>query len=307
MAVSTTALKARQKKIAVILWIFPFIIGAAMGSFAGAQVWRLRARQLEFDNSKGNCSDKKELNKLKPLLGKNIRQDRSLCLSCKHPLAWYDMIPVVSWLSLRGKCRYCRKFIGWSEILLELGVGLLFSLSVVFWPGDLALGLEWLKLCLWLVALVALAINFMYDLRWSLLVPTLSWLVIGCGAVYAVISLFQSEDVLASGLSLLGGVAILGGLYAFLSKISQEKWVGAGDGYVGAGLALFLGDWKIAFVGLFLANLVGIIIILPQLIAGRLGRGSKVPFGPLLIIGGLLAWFLGKTIVDWYIAMVFLA
>ena len=280
-------------------------LGIVLGSFAGAQVWRLRARQLAYDKKAGEKVDPKEFKRLKPLLGKKAKDDRSRCLSCGHELKWYDLVPVISWLGLGGKCRYCKKPIGWSEILLEIGLGSLFVLSFVFWPGSLAEPLEIAKLIVWLVALVALAINFVYDARWLLLVPALNWLVIACGLAYAVISIIQSADVTVAIWSALGAVLILGGLYGLLWLLSRGRWVGEGDMYIGAGLGLFLGDWKLGFVALFAANLIGTIVVLPGLVTGRMGRGSQVPFGPLLIAGGIFTWFIGETVVNWYQSLLF--
>ena len=147
------------------------ILGAAFGSFAGAQVWRLRARQLVEDKKAGEKVSAKELKKLSPLL-KKTSKDRSRCLSCGHILAWYDLIPLVSWLLLRGKCRYCKKFIGWTEFFLEVGMAALFALSVFLWPMPLASFWQIMMLALWLAALVLLAIVLgtlgKVDVVWSL-------------------------------------------------------------------------------------------------------------------------------------------
>ena len=287
-----------------IIGISAGIIGAAMGSFAGAQVWRLRASQLKADKAQGEPVDSAEYKRLKPLMGRTVRGDRSTCLACGHTLHWYDLLPIVSWLMLRGKCRYCRTPIGWTELVVELVMAGLFVATVLAWPGSLANPLEWIKLGLWLVALVTLVINFMYDARWFLLVSGLNWTLIGCGAVFAGITLFQADNTVASLWSLLGAVAILGGLYGVLWLYSRGKWVGEGDIYLGTGLALFLADWQLAFVALFVANLVGTLAILPQLLTKKLERGSHVPFGPLLIIGFLTAWFFGRAIVSWYTQIV---
>ncbi|OYX39813.1 hypothetical protein B7Z00_00100 [Candidatus Saccharibacteria bacterium 32-50-10] len=276
------------------------LLGAALGSFAGAQVWRLRARQLESDRNGGEDIDEKEFKRLKPLLGKTVRQDRSRCLSCGHQLAWYDLLPIVSWIALGGKCRYCGRPIGKTEFLVELSLGLLFTLSFVLWPGNLAEPLELAKLVLWLSALVALAINFIYDARWLLLVPSLNWLLIILGALYSGITAYQSADPVATMLSIAGAVIILGGLYGLLWLISRGRWIGEGDIYLGAGLALFLADWQLAFVVLFAANLIGTFMITPLLLSGKMERGAQIPFGPLLIVGAVLSWFAGNYIVEWY-------
>lgn len=281
------------------------LLGAAMGSFAVAQVWRLRARQLIEEKEAGQRVDSKELKKLKPLVVKGVKKDRSRCLSCSHVLAWYDLVPILSWLSLRGKCRYCKSPIGKTEFLTEISMALVFGISVIFWPEPLVGSLEIIKLLVWFGALTILAINFIYDAKWSLLVSGLNWALIILGLIFAVISLFQTQDIIGAIWSLVGAVMILGGLYALLWLISGGRWVGDGDMYLGAGLALFLGDWRIAFVALFLANLIGTILALPKMLSGKLDRGTHVPFGPLLITGSLIAWFVGPLIVSWYQNIVF--
>ena len=89
----------------MIKFVLVGFLGAILGSFAGAQIWRLRARQLMEDKKAGEKVDQKELKKLSPLI-KKISKDRSRCLSCGHELKWYDLIPVVSWVAGLGRCRY---------------------------------------------------------------------------------------------------------------------------------------------------------------------------------------------------------
>jgi len=152
----------------IFLWFFVTIrsmikfvlvgfLGAILGSFAGAQIWRLRARQLMEDKKAGEKVNQKELKKLSPLI-KKISKDRSRCLSCGHELKWCDLIPVVSWVAGLGRCRYCKAFIGWTEILLELVMAGLFVASVAFWPGSLTDIWQVALLVLWLASLVLLAI-----------------------------------------------------------------------------------------------------------------------------------------------------
>lgn len=286
--------------------IFISLLGAALGSFAAAQVWRLRADQLETDRRSGEPIDSMEFKKLKPLLGKTFKSDRSRCLSCHHELKWYDLLPIISWVTLAGRCRYCKEPIGFADFALELAMAGLFAAGLVFWPGQLSEPLEVVKLVLWLVSLVALAINFMYDARWSLLVSGLNWLLIICGVIYAGIVLWQSPDVLNTLGSIAGSVFILGGLYGALWIFSRGKLVGEGDIYLGIGLGLLLADWQLGFLALFAGNFIGTLVVMPQLLSRKLKRGSHVPLGPLLIIGFLIAWFFGAMIVDWYRELIFL-
>lgn len=273
------------------------MLGAALGSFAGAQVWRLRAQQLVEDQARGEPVDKAELRRLQPLLA-TLRQDRSRCLHCAHRLRWYDLLPVISWLSLAGKCRYCRRPIGWTELLLELGVAALFVLSIYLWPSPLVTGLEIARLVLWLAALVCLVILFVYDLRWYLLPDILNLPFIGLAMSYALLTLLGAADVAAALLSLSGAIAILSGLYLALYIISKGEWVGFGDVKLGLGLAGLLGNWQLAFIALFLANFIGTLLVLPGMLRGKVARGAKVPFGPLLIAGMLLAWWSGAWLIE---------
>ena len=106
-----------------IILIGLFLFGAVLASFAVAQVWRIRARQLKHEMESGEEVDKTEWKKLKSLARVKQRDDRSKCLHCEYTLRSYDLIPVVSWLSLGGKCRKCRKPIGATEFVAEIALG----------------------------------------------------------------------------------------------------------------------------------------------------------------------------------------
>lgn len=266
------------------------VLGAVLGSFMMAQVWRVRARQLVLDQAAGEAVDEEELKRLLPLTERTARQDRSQCLSCRHQLAWYDLIPIISWLSLGGRCRYCKQPIGSSELFMEIGLAALFVASYFLWPVPvLASGVQAVLFGLWLAGLTLLAGLFVYDKRWYLLPDVFDYPFIVAGLLYAAVAILMG---LAGLWSVVAAVALLGGLYGLLYLVSRGAWVGFGDVKLGLGLGLFLLDWRLALIALFLANLVGTLIVLPGLIRGTLARESKIPFGPFLIIGFLLAWLL---------------
>ena len=106
-------------------------------------------------------------------------------------------------------------------------------------------------------------------------------------------------------MSLLGSVVILSGIYLLLYLFSkyhygeEKTWVGFGDVKLGLGLALFLGNWLLAFAALFAANLIGTLLVLPSMLKGKLQATSRICFGPLLIVGFLLAWFFSQQILAW--------
>lgn len=260
--------------------IILFIFGAAFGSFACCQAWRIKNRD---------------------------KSPRSHCQNCDYQLKTRDNIPIISWLILRGKCRKCGKPIGTAEILTELGLGLAFILTYLFYPAlanipsDLNLifyGFNWLplaELTVFLILLVPLAILFIYDLRWGELpVAPLTFSII-CAIIWVILrqwSLFTVGDFSPNFITeLLGAALVLPFLYYFLYKFSNEQWVGSGDWILCIPLALVLGNLWLAFLCLFTSNLLGTIFALPQLTRKNKHRQRKIHFGPFLILGFLAVFF----------------
>ena len=289
----------------LLIYIILGIFGLMFGSFAGASVWRLRAYQLRSDKQAGEPVDKTEYKHLLPLTKATVTTDRSRCLHCNHVLAWYDLIPLVSWLSLGGKCRYCRTKIGWFEPLIELGLAAFFIVSYWLWP--VPLDSVWLvvQFCVWLVAGVLLAILFAYDLKWYLLPNLIVFPLIGLGAVYAVLGLASSGFSVGALMSLGGAIALLSGLYYVLWLVSKGQWIGFGDVKLGLALALFAVDWQIAFIALFAANAIGCLLVIPGMVMGKIRRTTRIPFGPLLIVGTVLAIIWGPSLIHAYFSFAF--
>lgn len=301
--------------------------GLMFGSFAGAQVWRLRARQLRDDDrrlaylkEKNELSAeereeeaylvneavhrKKERARLDGLLT-GVTSDYSRCLSCQHKLAWYDLIPLLSWLSTGGRCRYCKARIGGFEPLMELSVAAAFVLSYLLWPLPLVDGADILLFLLWITSVVLLAILFAYDLKWFLLPDVIVFPLIGVGVVVSLLRIADEANVLGALGNVGGAVAVLSGLYGLLWLASRGRWVGFGDVKLGLGLALLLGDWRLSLLTLFLANLIGSLVVVPSMLLGKLHRKAHVPFGPLLILGGCVAMLLGERLIAYYLALSF--
>jgi prepilin signal peptidase PulO-like enzyme (type II secretory pathway) len=285
-------------------------IGLVIGSFAGAQVWRIRARQLLEDQNSGDLDgdETKELGKLEKIVSKT-RDDRSKCLECGHTLAWYDLLPLVSWLSTMGKCRYCGSPIGRFEPMIELGMAGLFTASYLFWIHPLTTTLAWIQFVVWLCVLVLLVILFAYDAKWFLLPDRINIAFAMLSFVFVLLEYLQFGVGTDAVLSLFGSLSIMFGIYAALYYFSrwrygeQHTWVGFGDVKLGIGLGLLLMTWEKAFLGLFLANLIGTIFVLPAMTSGALGRKSHVPFGPFLIIGTIISVLFGREFIDWYLGL----
>jgi prepilin signal peptidase PulO-like enzyme (type II secretory pathway) len=249
------------------------LLGLVWGSFVNAFVWRLHE-------------------------GKDWIRGHSECTNCHHPLASKDLVPVVSWLLLRGKCRYCRKSIKDSP-LVELCVPLLFVASYIWWPWALQGG-GLLRFVFWLVFLVNFVILAVYDLRWKLLPDKIVFPLIGLAVLQTLILIF----FYSAGISLLwktaiGALIISGGFYA-LFQISAGKWIGGGDVKLGIVLGILCaGAWQ-ALLLLFIASFAGTIVTLPLLLNKRLKAKATIPFGPFLLFATIVIVLFSSAILKWY-------
>jgi prepilin signal peptidase PulO-like enzyme (type II secretory pathway) len=257
-----------------------FLIGLVLGSFVNAAVWRIK--------------NKKDL-----ILG------RSECVHCHHILAWYDLIPLVSWIALRGKCRYCRKPISWQYPLVELGLAAYFVASLAFWPFGFHGTVALLEFVIWLLAGVPLAILFVYDLRWLTLPDKVTFPLVALGVAMTILHGLKAPSLNSFLINVCGSLAILSGFYLVLYLFSQGRWIGLGDVKLGAGLALLLCDWKLALMAFFVANLIGTLVALPGLLLKKIRRNSHIPFGPFLILGFIIAGLGGQDILQWYTSIIY--
>lgn len=289
----------------VVIYIALGLFGAAFGSFAGAMMWRLRARQLKEDKAAGEEIDKKEYKRLKPLIEQGFLKGRSVCLDTGKVLPWYDLIPIVSWVMLRGRSRFSGKPIGKFELIIEIVMAVFFVASFLFWPHEFA---TWQSIALfisWLISGVGLAILFAYDVKWFLLPDRIVYPLIILGCIMVILRVSEAPAVLPALLDTLYAVLVLGGLYAVLHVVSKGRWVGFGDVKLGIFLGLSLSSWPLALLCLFLANFIGCLYVVPALLMGKMTRTSRVPFGPFLILGFIVTGLFGHVLIDWYLAFTF--
>lgn len=269
--------------------IIVLVVGVCLGSFINALVWRVYQQALP---AKRRVASKADL---------SITKGRSICTNCQHQLAWYDLIPVASWLTLGGKCRYCHKKIGWQYPLIELLTAALFGLSYLYWPMQLGSTLSYLQFVLWLLALVLMVALAVYDLRWQLLPNRLVLPLTVVAFVAAGLQLVASSASVASQLlSLVMAVVCLPGLFYLLFQLSKGKWIGGGDVKVAVSLALLVASPTRALLVLFVASLLGTLASLPGLASKKLKQSSRIPFGPYLIVGTIVVVLFGVELVAWY-------
>lgn len=263
-----------------IMLVILLLLGLSMGSFVNALVWRLRE-------------------------GRNWWSERSECTACHHTLAWYDLIPVVSWVMLRRRCRYCHKPISAQYPLVESIVAVLFVLSYVIWPFALVTPYEWLYFGLFLAALVTMVALSVYDIRWYELPELLTASLAIVGLAMMAIRQCGLNSCTADSLGVDMALALLpiAGLYGVLHAVSRGRWVGLGDVKLGIGLGFILG-WPAALVAVFLANAIGLLYVAPLMAMGKVTPKSHIPFGPFLIVAGYISFFVGQPVIEAYLRFI---
>lgn len=220
--------------------------------------------------------------------GRSVWAPRSACPQCGALIAWYDNIPLVSFLVLRGRCRGCHAGIPWRYPIVEAATGCAFALAyVLFGPTP-----EFLVAAVLLGALIAITA---IDLRHQIIpdVISLPGIVVG----------FVANSLLPGGVGWLDsliGIAVGGGLFLVIILVSGGG-MGGGDMKLGAMLGAFLG-WKLGLLALLLGVLAGGAVAVVLLLLGRKGRKDAIPFGPCLALGGAVALLWGDQVLTWYLS-----
>ncbi len=270
---------------AIFFYVLMFILGSVIGSFVGAMTWRMKTNR---DWVRG----------------------RSECERCHHKLAVIDLIPIFSYLTLGGRCRYCHKKISRSALVLELAGGSAFLASTMLFPSMVYQ--EWLDplvsfqlltpmlslaMGLWLVCLAIMMALFIYDLRWRLLPNKLVFpLIVISLLLSAVMNLGLAHVSLMDWLITLGlGMLPITGVYGILYLLSRGRWIGLGDVKLGIAIGLLIPWWGGVLV-LLLSNLLASLASIPGLLKRRISGASEIPFGPFLLVATYLVFLLGWSL-----------
>lgn len=277
------------------------IVGLALGSFANALVYRLHA-QAELDEEASKA--KKSSGKTKADKAKlSVAKGRSMCLHCGHELAAKDLVPVLSWLSLRGKCRYCTAKIPDTPVA-ELLTPALFVASYVWWPLTLGTSIAWLVFLGWLAAVVCFVALTIYDFRWFILPDKIVFWLVGISAVLVGLKAYDSGnswlDVFTGAF---WGVIIIAGLFYVLFTASKGKWIGGGDVKLGIALGLLAGGAFEALLVILIASFAGLVFMLPSMAKGKTKGNTKLPFGPFLLLGAFVTVLFGTGMIQWYLGL----
>jgi len=209
----------------------------------------------------------------------------SHCVSCGKPIHWFDNIPLLSFLWLRGRCRHCQATISWRYPVVEATTALLFALAAC----HLGWGFQLIGAWLLLAALVTIAA---IDLEHQVIPDAISLPAIAAGLALSFVTPSRSW------IDSLLGIAVGGGI-PFAVIVLSRGGMGGGDMRLGALIGAFLG-WQGAALALFMAVVLGGVVATVLLIAGRKGRKDPIPFGPFLACSAVMSLFWGNAVLRWY-------
>jgi leader peptidase (prepilin peptidase)/N-methyltransferase len=283
-----------------MIMLMVLFYGLILGSFVNALVWRIHEQSLASNRKNKKIKEAKNI---------SITRGRSMCTACGHQLHAKDLIPVLSWLFLKGKCRYCKTPISPQYPIVELATTILFVVSFHFWPYGLSTIYDKVNLLSWFIMLVGFVALAVYDFRWMLLPNRVVFPVLGVALANWMILFTQSlsdpKDLLVRTAL---GIAISWGIFQAIYTISKGKWIGGGDVKLGLVIGVLLSDPIKSFLVLFMGSLLGSIFSIPSMARKKkTDKSILIPFGPFLIVGTYIAFIFGDRIIDWYQQIVFLS
>lgn len=261
------------------IYLFVFILGAAVGSFLNVVIYRLPA-------------------------GISLVSPPSRCPRCKHQLGITENVPIFGWIWLKGKCRWCRSPISGRYPLIELATALIFMVTFA------QFGASWLTVGYWVLLswLIALA---MIDLD-TMTLPnplTQSGLVLGLG--WRIISGWQ-QGLSNGGIhELMGGIfaAVLGiwlfeGIVIIGTIALGQAAMGGGDPKLASMIGAWLGWQNLLLTG-FVACILGALVGGGAVAMGWISRRQAIPFGPFLVLGAIFSMFWGPKLIALYMDFFF--
>ncbi len=263
-----------------LLIIFIFILGASVGSFISVLNDRIK---------KGK---------------KGIIFGRSACPHCKKKLKSSDLVPLISYMMLKGKCRYCHKKISSHypalEIISALAFTALYFRFQFFNETENAYAISWPDLLQFLINIVYavfMVAIFFFDLVNReipdlYLFPFIAVTLIGS-------LIIGTPGIFSMAIALLIALLFFGGQHL----VSKGKWLGSGDVYLSAGIALLLG-WQAFLISVAVSYLIGGIVSIILLLTKKVSGDTRVPFAPFLILGTFVAVLFGSQLLDWYLTLI---
>lgn len=258
-----------------ILYVVVFIFGIFIGSFLNVCIYRI------------------------PLKA-SVVVGRSHCMSCNKGLKWYELLPLISFILLRGKCGSCKSKISFQYPIVEALNGLFYIaiFYIIGWNGYLGFMLN-IIYCMVASTLIVLSV---IDMRTHTIPNSLSLILFLLGIAFLIIRciIAYNEAALIRGLILYHGIGFIAvsALLLLIYLITQGRAIGGGDIKLMAGAGLLLG-WDVVIVAFLLGCILASIIYPIKALYKKSGR--VLAFGPYLSAGIFLALLYGRTIINWYL------
>ena len=275
----------RPMEMGIVILVGAAMLGAAMGSFACCQAWRMRLKQE----------------------GKKNPGKRSVCLSCRRKLTWRENIPLISWTVQRGKCRRCGAKIGAAEIVSELTAAIVFALIAYYyiWQyGETGMPLmEIAKVAMVFITMIGMMILAVYDAKWGEMPTKVLTFVNACAIMYVILRFVGlyldglSAEIVPGLINGGIGVVLMAGTYLVLSKVGEGKLVGDGDWLLCLAIALILGHWWLALVAMCVANILALLAGLPGVIK-RKEKNAKIYFSPYLVVAFVVTFVIQPGLLE---------
>lgn len=253
----------------LLILIFIFFLGLIVGSFLNCLIWRLYKEES--------------------ILG------RSYCPKCRKTIHWYDNIPIISFILLKGHCRFCEKKISWQYPLVEFFTGVFFVLAFYL---NLSSGFSIFKLFLDFFLISLIIIVFIFDLRWFLIPVKI--LLFG-SILFLLFNFFSGVNII----SLLWSFLIGAGFFGLQYVIGRGKWIGEGDVWLGGFLGLVFASTEKMILLLLLTYIIGGLSGIILIILGKKEMGSKVPLGVFLSLATILTLFFSDFFINLSFGLVF--
>ncbi|WP_333860615.1 prepilin peptidase [Clostridium sp.] len=240
-----------------------FIFGTILGSFLNVCIYRIPR-------------------------GESILYPPSHCVNCNRKIKPYDLIPIVSYIILRGKCRYCSEKIQPRYCILEFATGFLYFLIYI----NLGIGIEFIKYMVFVSIMIVIGV-IDFDTTDVYFKTT------AVGIIFALMFLgiyvymgFPVKTYIYGGL--------FAGLFLALIIFATRGGMGWGDVEIVVVCGLFLG-FKYTVFMMFLAFIMGAVIGFFLILLGKKSRKDYIPFGPFIVMSSFITVFLGQSIINWYL------
>lgn len=265
-----------------LISLFLFVIGTIVGSFVNVVVYR-SVRDEDWVHGRSQCEE------------------------CGKTIHWYDNIPLLSFIFLKGKCRYCKKTIGITHPVVEFLTGSLFVWW--YWGGTLFFKLtdapfQVIQPLFWLVIGIILLLIVITDLLYYLIPDSAVISLTIITLLYRVLLLsngiMQLEDFLWSLL----GVTMASGFFAGLWYLTKGKGMGFGDVKLMIPVALLVG-WPHIIMTIFISFILGAVVGVGLITAGKKKFGQHLPFGPFIIASTIITLIWGDQLLQWYFGFLY--